>query len=1591
MLYPIKVEFREYPNGIYTDWSEYVTAPPIINRRVESENEGEAGVIVFDEAEISFRYEINNPVYSAFSIDLTNKQRYLFKISAYKSDLSFVPLFEGMADFSTIEFNENETEISFKIVDKISALGLLPSYPIRGSAKNLLYDKNTDITVDSIDIATGAAASSGHHKWINMLYKDNTLIKPTIDSNTPALGDIIQSPYDLQSLALVIFKGKRIDHQLDTDPMYLDLISNDATYPLPSGNQKTVNNLFYYINEIYGVDLLIKEYQPSYTIYYQDAGNEIPITLQGGYKAIAYDGIKLIEAIVRSQWPEIITIKKPSSLTYYIPLDYYLRLIYEAPLDTDPLSALKILADSMQCYIYIDRNGNLVIQEKAESTLPTSGITREIGTTHILSSKRKYFWDKLVDGATVEVRSWVIDPQTNEFLIGRSTKTKQLPGSNVYVKPKNEIKKSVLAPNQIPPINTQELLNAHAAEIADTILNFYGKRRAAYTFELNLDDNTIEWELLDNILFNNAYYFFTSLEINCVERTVTLEAIEVAGHDYDPRQVVIALSDENVITTYSSIPSTETIGSGASGSETMNLTSQIPLELIGSLLKLNYTDNFRLSINNQLDTIQDIKPTSTTIKFERIGFGGDADLNYRVTNYGDEWIWGNQKIDGSQAIGGVIDTNFKQKIYGHAKITGNLTVDGDIYIGGVINQVNIVDLNIADHTIRLNKGGDNSTALDGGIKILGTNDATVGSIIYKGTRWLSDLDFDIALNKAYKINNVEVLNATTLGSGVINSSLTKVGTLTTGIWNATPIDGQYINYNTTNLKVTSNQLNTIQDISITASPTFANINLTGTVNQQGGGTNYFYGDIKQSGSRSIYNNFISGWSGSGWRIDYDVMQPNKSYLEIDNLTVRGTMSIYELLLNQIRATNGNVITSDAAKVDSASGNQITFEDPSNHNVCPFAINDLIIAQSWDASGTIVRQVKATVTSVSGRTITVTYNTGTAQKGDTFIRVGNTTNASRQGLVYTVTSDAYAPYIDIINGVNSWTAWGSSSKTKARYGNLEGITDANFGALTGYGLYAQNVYLKGKFYLTNLSQTVEDALNTKVSQTEFDNLSNTVATHTTQITQNANNITLKADITYVDSLNDRLTNAEASITVNADAITSEVTNRINADNVLQSQITQNANNINLKVSKNDVINQINISTEGVGIAAKKIDITGTTTFYNGQTLASAINSGTTTISGSKIRSGAIQSNNYSGYSGTYFDLNNGDLTINAEYGSVALYGATRNYPVGLNVIGKATNGIQKILVQAGAYNDDSYARYGFSIWDNTNNVFLMNIGYSPGQSNFIAKISNWNITKDWLADDNLNVVIDATDKSIYARPLGTGNKTKYVMLGQTHNGTNWTGYYGISAVDGNNNFIFRLDDYETKIAGWNIDSYRLYKLSGSAGIELSTSAFKTVSSGFAVWDPSSPKLFIGDNSSNVDWNYTASNTLTIKGGKIQSSEFSTTNTFIYENSFIGSIVQSSGVYVRAIGTISNYWSASLTGEHLWIEEDIGGNPRTITGRGIFISANSATRHINIDNHNVIKFYGVTNSPSSTNKKEGDFYINTSNKVFIWNGSTWIQLN
>jgi len=107
------------------------------------------------------------------------------------------------------------------------------------------------------------------------------------------------------------------------------------------------------------------------------------------------------------------------------------------------------------------------------------------------------------------------------------------------------------------------------------------------------------------------------------------------------------------------------------------------------------------------------------------------------------------------------------------------------------------------------------------------------------------------------------------------------------------------------------------------SPTTVNIRNSGSQLAAFGST----GLVVESGKLVGSNGYVSGWAGSGWRADQNVSVSGQSFAEFDNLSIRGTLSVYELVINQIRATNGTLIVSSAGKIDSVSGSDWTFEDP----------------------------------------------------------------------------------------------------------------------------------------------------------------------------------------------------------------------------------------------------------------------------------------------------------------------------------------------------------------------------------------------------------------------------------------------------------------------------------------------------------------------------------------------------------------------------------------------------------------------------------------------------------------------------------------
>ena len=118
----------------------------------------------------------------------------------------------------------------------------------------------------------------------------------------------------------------------------------------------------------------------------------------------------------------------------------------------------------------------------------------------------------------------------------------------------------------------------------------------------------------------------------------------------------------------------------------------------------------------------------------------------------------------------------------------SLTISGDLTVNGTTTTINSTTVTVDDKNLELGStvSPSDAGADGGGITLKGTTDKTFNWVDSTDS-WTSSEHLDLASGKVYKINGTTVLSNNTLGSGVTSSSLTSVGTITTGVWNGTDI------------------------------------------------------------------------------------------------------------------------------------------------------------------------------------------------------------------------------------------------------------------------------------------------------------------------------------------------------------------------------------------------------------------------------------------------------------------------------------------------------------------------------------------------------------------------------------------------------------------------------------------------------------------------------------------------------------------------------------------------------------------------------------------------------------------------------------
>ena len=361
--------------------------------------------------------------------------------------------------------------------------------------------------------------------------------------------------------------------------------------------------------------------------------------------------------------------------------------------------------------------------------------------------------------------------------------------------------------------------------------------------------------------------------------------------------------------------------------------------------------------------------------------------------------------------------------------------------------------------------------------------------------------------------------------------------------------------------------------------------------------------------------FVSGFGGEGMKI-YKAVTGDWN-MEIDNLTVRKIFSVFELVVQKITYQGGMIIRS-------AAGGKLTkVIDGGSYWRCEhdstddFVQDDQIICQAF--TGTATKRYWRLVTSAGTGYFNLSKvdceeGSGIPETGDNVAVLGNRTNTARQKAQIDCAVGDSAPYRDDYDGINSYSL---VNRLITRIGNLNGITDAVFGVLTGSGLYGTNVYLKGTFVLHSgkkIEEAIDDVkndLNGRITdvETNFEiregQISskikevNIAVSNAKQSETNASGSATSAGVS-ANNASKSATDAQGAAT-NAGKILEEVT-------LKESSVTQTAGEISTKVTEvNKKVTEANTAaTNAKNSATSASGSAGTASGKAGEAANSAAN-------------------------------------------------------------------------------------------------------------------------------------------------------------------------------------------------------------------------------------------------------------------------------------------------------------------------------------------------------------------------------------------------
>jgi len=141
-----------------------------------------------------------------------------------------------------------------------------------------------------------------------------------------------------------------------------------------------------------------------------------------------------------------------------------------------------------------------------------------------------------------------------------------------------------------------------------------------------------------------------------------------------------------------------------------------------------------------------------------------------------------------------------------------VTISGNLNVTGSTTTISTTNLEVTDKLIIIGDGSTDTQGADGAGFNIGTSGVSL-TYDLANTSWTSSESWNLATGKTYKIAGTTVIGSTSLGSGIVSSSLTSVGIL-----NDLTVQGA-VDFNTTlnvdGISTFRNDINVIDDKKLT--------------------------------------------------------------------------------------------------------------------------------------------------------------------------------------------------------------------------------------------------------------------------------------------------------------------------------------------------------------------------------------------------------------------------------------------------------------------------------------------------------------------------------------------------------------------------------------------------------------------------------------------------------------------------------------------------------------------------------------------------------------------------------------------------------